>query len=383
MVNLGSGIAGAELSMEALVTGMPADRCHYTVALHGPGPMVDRLQSKGVAVLIVPSESWRWWVRRPTDALRFAMSTPLQALGLLRWIRLFRHLRPDIIHFGINRLVEPVVAGRLLGIPSVMHFRDIPSRTDHRFTLGQRGFYTIMNLADRWIANSQATAEDISHHARCQISVIPNALRLEEFDASASDGAKSARHLLATNGHHIAMIGNLNPWKNQRDFVRLAIRVSGLRRDVTFYLVGADTIGHGTELTSMVTEAGAHDRVKFLGHVDEVPALMSELDLLAHTMPYESFGRVLIEAMAARKPVVAFNSGGAAEIVEHGKTGFLVPPGDLEAMSTAVSRLLDDPGLRQRMGEAGRRRVEQHYTLSKHCQAVADLYDELLQDRAG
>ena len=76
--------------------------------------------------------------------------------------------------------------------------------------------------------------------------------------------------------------------------------------------------------------------MKFMGHVHNVPALLHNLDVLVHTTDREPFGRVFIEAMAARKPIVAFNSGGAAEIVVDGETGFLVPPGDVEAMAAEV-----------------------------------------------
>ena len=146
MIDHSSAIGGAELSLEALVTGMDAGLCRYTVALPGPGPLAEQLRSGGVTVVFLPVESWRWWVDSWPHAGKFIPTLPWQAVSLSRWLRFLRQLQPDIIHFNINRLVEPVVAARILGIPSVVHFRDIPSR---------------MSLADRWIANSHATECDI------------------------------------------------------------------------------------------------------------------------------------------------------------------------------------------------------------------------------
>lgn len=379
IVDHASALGGAGLSLEALVTGMPSERCRYTVALPGPGSLVDRLRSQGLSVELVSLESWRWWVNTPMKLLKFCLTFPKQMGSLVRWVRFLRRLQPDLIHFNINRLVEPVVAAHLLGIPKVMHFRDIPSRMRFRFVAGRRGFYALMNLADCWIANSTVTATDIQGHNQQEINVIPNSINMHEFDQLLADEGDMARKLLASSSYHLAMIGGLNPWKNQADFVRLAIQILIKRSDVTFYLVGGGKQSpYGIELRAMVATAGVQEQVRFLGHIDCVPAFLAHLDILVHTMPYESFGRVFIEAMAARRPVIAFNNGGAAEIVVNDKTGLLVPVGDLEAMANAVCRLLDNPALREQMGEAGRERVAAHYTLETHCQAVADLYDELL-----
>lgn len=138
MVNLESSIGGAELSSEALVSCMASSQCHYTIALPGAGPLVERLREKGLTVKIVPLESWRWWFQTRSELIKFIVTLPLQLLSLVYWLRFFQVVKPDLVHFNINRLVEPVIAARLLGIPSVMHFRDIPSRMKLRFAVGRR-----------------------------------------------------------------------------------------------------------------------------------------------------------------------------------------------------------------------------------------------------
>lgn len=373
-----SVIGGAELSLETLVTAMPPGRCRYKAVLPAPGPMVERLRARGVTVELVPHESWRWWFVTPGQRARFIVSLPYQALSLRRWIAFFRDRRPDIVHLNINRLLEPLLAAWILRIPNVVHFRDIPSRMSHSFVLGRAAFYAIMNLADCWIANSDATASDIRRYARRPVIVIPNGIDLVAFDSMASEGKGECR---SPERFAVAMVALLVPWKNHAAFVELARRICSQRADVNFFVVGGGDRDYGMKLAQLARERGVAANVRFLGHVRNVPALLESVDILVHTTSREPFGRVVLEAMAARRPAVLFQGGGAADIVIDGETGVVVQDGDLDGMAAAVCRLLDDPALRRRMGEAGRRRAEQVYSADRHCEAVAQVYCDLLTAR--
>jgi glycosyltransferase involved in cell wall biosynthesis len=119
--------------------------------------------------------------------------------------------------------------------------------------------------------------------------------------------------------------------------------------------------------------------VHFLGHRDDVPEILAALDVLVHVPSApEPFGRVVAEAMAVGKPVVAARAGGLPEIVEHEVTGLLVPPGDPSACAAAVLRLLADPALRARLGTAGRRRAEERFDPAAHAERVVAAYREVL-----
>lgn len=379
IINHSADIGGTELSMEALVAGLPHSRYHFTAVLPSDGPLVARLRQHEIPLEFLPMEGWRWWVENFEQRFKFVLTLPFQALSMARWVSFLRRLKPDLIHFNINRLVEPVIAARLLHIPSVMHFRDIPSRMTYRFILGWRGFYALMNCADHWIANSSATEQDIRPFARCPVTTIPNGIDLTRFDLAARAGAVDfSSHGTFT----VAMIAGLVAWKNHAGYLELARQVCARRDDVRFLVVGDGDPEYKQQLKEMAGELGVAQQVNFVGHVDNIPALLKQVDLLVHTTDREPFGRVFIEAMAARKPVVAFNSGGAADVVANGETGILVSSGDVNAMAEAVCRLLDAPALRNQMGDAGRKRVEQHYLLEKHCSAVAAVYTHVLYSRA-
>jgi glycosyltransferase involved in cell wall biosynthesis len=113
----------------------------------------------------------------------------------------------------------------------------------------------------------------------------------------------------------------------------------------------------------------------FTGHREDVADLLRAADMLVLPSPAEHFGRVLIEAMALEVPVIACDRAGPSEIVVHGSSGLLVQPGSAEQIADAIASLAADPERRRLLGEAGRRRVEQNYTMERHAHLVAQVYD--------
>lgn len=363
---------------ESLFTAVKNLRYTYnlTVALSGPGPLADRLRNIGIQVDFVKMESWRWWVRTTKQLLKHFLTLPLQFFSLIRWIFYLNTIKPDIVHFNINRLIEPVIAARILRIPSIIHFRDITSKMRYKFAFGWPMFFYFANFADRWIANSNAVRDDISPFGKVPIQVIHNGLDIEEFD---NRSAKKCEIELPKDNIKIAILGGINPWKKQKEFIKIAIRLLKIRKDIIFYVIGGIVVeSYFEELKKMVNDSDNSMNIIFTGNVQNTAAVLKNIDIMLHTMPYESFGRVFIEAMAAKVPVITYNSGGAKDIVQHGKTGLLVGLRNVELMIKTVNNLADDTDLRQQMGEAGRKCVEEKFSINKHCSDVSDVYQDLL-----
>jgi len=235
-----------------------------------------------------------------------------------------------------------------------------------------------MNLADAWITNSRATANDVGPHCLRPLYVIPNGIDIAEFDRELVSGREKAKSLLLATTYHVGMFGGINPWKRQADFVNVAIQILRWRKDTSFYLVGAEVDqAYVSELQRRIREAGISRHIVLLGHIDCVPSFLEQMHVVMHTMPDESFGRIFIEAMAARRPVIAFDSGGASEIVVHNQTGLLVQRGDVERMAIELNRLLGDSTLRTKFGEAGRARLQMEYPIERHCRSMAAMYQEV------
>jgi glycosyltransferase involved in cell wall biosynthesis len=183
----------------------------------------------------------------------------------------------------------------------------------------------------------------------------------------------------------VGLIAHLTPWKGHELFLDIARAVLNSLGEARFVVVGGsvyDTDGHAGYARTLARRAaalGLSDCVTFLGARHDIPEILAALDVLVHcpTAP-EPLGRVLGEAMAVGRPVVAARCGGIPEIVDDGVTGFLVAPGDVRAFASAVIRLLADRALCDRLGEAGRGRVEEQFAVDAHVTAVLDTYRALL-----
>jgi glycosyltransferase involved in cell wall biosynthesis len=138
--------------------------------------------------------------------------------------------------------------------------------------------------------------------------------------------------------------------------------------DAHLLLVGDALFGeqeYAERLRQQAQELGISSRVHFLGFRADVPRLMRLVRVVLHTSTSaEPFGRVIVEGMLARRPVVASRAGGVSEIVTHGETGFLVSPGDPAALAAAVHRLLADPARAEQVASAGRADAEARFTVS-------------------
>jgi glycosyltransferase involved in cell wall biosynthesis len=164
--------------------------------------------------------------------------------------------------------------------------------------------------------------------------------------------------------------------KGQRELIRALAEIP----DARLVLAGRDLEQGGAfqaDLEREAEDAGVRDRVDILGFHENVPALLAELDVVALPSWTEGLPMVLLEAMAAGRPVVATPVGGTPELVVDGETGLLVPPRDAQALAAALKRVLDDRELAQRLGEAGRRRVSERFTLARMTGRMLELYDEV------
>jgi glycosyltransferase involved in cell wall biosynthesis len=372
------GVGGAEFSLVALLEGTPGGPAYWTAAFPSEGPIVDRLREGGFEVHVVRAEGWRWWIDPVATRGKFILTFPLQVISLARWMAFFRRTAPRLVHFNINRLVEPILAAGILGIPSVMHFRDIPSLMEARFVLGNRAFYWLMRRARVWIANSAATRADIEPRSGGCVRTIPNGIDLEEFDLRATEGEPLPD--LPEGKPVAAMVSLLVPWKNHRLLLEVALALKARGLDFVILAAGDGEAAFRARLLDRAREMGVDDVVRFVGHVKNVPALLSRVDVLIHPTERESFGRVFLEAMAARRPVVAARGGGASEVVVHDVTGILVPAGNATAMANALQRLFGDRDTRTEMGAAGRRRVEELFTIRRHVDQVLAVHREVLAD---
>jgi glycosyltransferase involved in cell wall biosynthesis len=359
-------LGGAERSaLELLKTVDPA-RYQITVAC-APGGLLDAVRAAGAPAAPLELPQLR--------GTRNALSAPIRfAEGAGKLVRLIRSGRIEIVHSNTMRAaIYASGAARVAGAKFLWHVRDL-----HR----SRPFMWTMALAAHAIiANSRAVALTIPSFARPKTKVVYNGVLLDDFDPkNANAAAFRAEMGVAVSELLVGAIGWLAPWKGQRAFIVTAAAIAARCPRARFVIVGAASDpryrAYEQDLRAM-GERLLGNRLIWAGERTPIQPVLAGLDLVLHCADQEPFGRVLIEAMVMQVPVIAFSGGGPDEIIEHGETGFLVPPADTSGMATAAERLLADPDARQAMGKAGRERARTLFNSASNVGQIELLYDSL------
>jgi len=211
-----------------------------------------------------------------------------------------------------------------------------------------------------------------------RVHYLPNGIDLVEWDRRA---ARPAPVDLEPGRFHLGLVGRISEEKNHRLLLEALARVDpGVRRDLRCWFVGAEDgrVDFIEAVRSEVASRGLGEAVRMLPPTPELPALMARLDALVLPSRYEGFPNVVLEAMASRLPVVASAVGDVPSLVDPGRSGFVVPPGDAEALAGCLSDLLVRPRAERReMGTAARAIVERRYGIERIARAHLDLYHRL------
>lgn len=326
-------------------------------------PHASRLASAGIHVELFPRRGGR-------------------DLARLRSLRAFlRSRRPSVIHswlVGANAFAYG--AARLAGAGPLV----ASSRTSMAVPYPRRAIHGwVFRHADAVIANSEAVREFTARHygvPRESIHVVPNGVDLRPF-REAGEEASAVRRELGGGPESLLVgtLGRLSPEKNIPLFIRMARAVAQGAPLARFVIVGDGP--DRAFLEGMARDAGLGERVIFTGARSDVPAILGAMDLFVLPSDTEGMSNALMEAMAAALPAVATRVGGVREILGDGAAGILVAPGDLEAMTAAVSSLLEDPARRRAMGKAGRDRIAKGYSVGAMVSATRRVYDRARSGR--
>ncbi len=298
---------------------------------------------------------------------------PRASLALALWLR---RERPDVVHFFLPR---PYVFGSLAA-ELAGHRRRLMSRrslTDYRAKYPLLG--TIERLLHRrtfgLLGNSQAVIDQLATEVDdgAKLALIHNGIELPS--PVFTGGRRQMRDMLQIpdDAFVISVIANLIAYKGHRDLLAaLALIKDRLPAQWRLLAIGRDD-GIGAELKASAQALAIADNILWLGERGDVDELLSASDMFVLPSHQEGFSNALLEAMAARLPAVASDVGGNRDAVIDNETGYLVPVHDPRVLAAAILSLADNADLRRALGEAGRRRVEQHFSL----QACVDRYERL------
>jgi glycosyltransferase involved in cell wall biosynthesis len=293
----------------------------------------------------------------------------LNPFCILRLIRLFRKEKPDMVILNSSADIKIAgIAAKITGIKHVIFRRG--SAIPIRDTFINRLLYK--HIITHIIANSEETKRTILQNnknifPKDKITVIYNGIALTHFDKLPEKEIYLKRNQEIVIGN----VGRLVLQKGQKYLIELALMLR--QKDMDFKIIIAGQGPLEKELKQMALACGVEDQIVFLGFVDNVKAFMGNIDIFVLPSVWEGFGYVLVEAMACRKPVVAFNMSSNPEIILNNETGYLVDPMDMPAFAQKVEFLSHDPDLRRSLGQAGRKRVETLFELEHNQEKLESL----------
>lgn len=308
------------------------------------------------------------------------------ALALAELTRLFRRSRYDIVHTHTSKagFIGRLAAARM-GIPIIVHTPH-GNIFDGYFSPWKTRLFVAMERYAARVTNRivELTPGGVDAHMelnigrREQFEVIFSGIDLAPFDAAIARRAETRRALgCGPDTFLVGAVGRLEPIKGFAYFVDTARIVLERMAEARFVLAGQGSLD--AELHKRAASLG--DRFRLLGMREDVPDLMAALDVFVLTSLNEGMGRVLLEAGAARVASVATRVGGVPDVVEHGRTGLLVPPRDASAVAEAIGALAQDTGWRKAMGEAARARVAPDYGLERMQEKIEALYEALVKEK--
>jgi glycosyltransferase involved in cell wall biosynthesis len=353
--------AGTETQLLALIRHLDRDRVRpYLCLLRGDSPRSRALEPDDCPVL-----------RLGVGSL-CRLATVAKARRLAQFLRrervdVLQLYFPDSTYLG-------VLAGRLAGVPRVVRTRNNLGYylTPLHRLLGR----VVGRLTDVTVANCEPCREAVVANegaAPGSVIVLENGVDLVRFSALPP--------LTARPGPvRVGAVANLRPVKGLDVFARAAAAVAATRPEVSFEIAGEGEAR--PDLERLAADLGLGGRLRLPGVVRDVPAFLGRLDVAVLCSRSEGMSNALLEYMAAGRAIVASRVGASGSLIEDGVHGLLVPPGDDAALAAAVGRLVDDAGLRARLGAAARARAERQYSRRAMVDRFERFYQQLVGGRA-
>lgn len=356
LVNACRFLGGAELRHLELAEEF-LRRGHQVRMIVRPGPLAARVRAAGIPLLVSP-------LRNDVDLFSF-----------IQLCNYFVQDPPEVVIFNDQRDLRLAgVAAWLAGVPLRIHRKGalhLAPGPLNRLLYGR--------VLTHVIAVSQAVAEGLLNFGfpSQRLLLFRNGVDLDRFSGRAGRPVRDEWQVPASVPL-LSCIGRLSSLKGQEDL----LRAGAILRDqgVSFRLALVGTGRLEPELRRLCCSLHLEKQVIFTGHRDDVPEILAASDLVAQPSISEALGNTILEAMAAKKPMVATAVGGIPELIRDGERGLLVPPRDPPALAQAIKRLLSDPALAKRLAGAAREWVEKHHDQRQVMAELEDCLQDLLRE---
>lgn len=357
-----SAIGGAEQVILDLAAFIDPERYKSYVGVFRQGELVSELRKREIKFL---------WLKESTQVYDYKF--------LKNIIRIIKQNRIDLIHshtWGTD--FYSYWASVILGIPmiSTIHNRYyIFEKWSRRFS------YKVFISQIKKIVS---VSEDIQSLLREELKLAPQKIKLiyNGIDTRKFEGKKNLEKIrkelnLSPDELILGNVGNLREVKDHHTLLLSFGRVSSIFPQAKLLIIGEGELK--SSLIKLCTELELENRVLFLGYREDVSSLLNLIDIFVLSSRLEGCSISILEAMASEKPVVATRVGGNPELILEGKTGFLVPSAEPEKLAEKIILMLKDEKLRRKMGEEGKKRVKEKFSLERMLKNYEELYSLILR----
>lgn len=378
VVHQSAELYGSDRSLLELLQGIDRRHWYPIVCLPERGPLMDALTSEELEVHVLPVVKVSRSLFNPSGIVRLG---PQVARALRGLDTATRGRRIDLVYSNTLAVWGGALWAQKRQVPHVWHVREIVERP---WLVGWLMRRLAQLLSVRVICNSEQTRQWLDAVPPGRRSVVVwNGIR-ESIPPSSNERDSSRRQLGVLDPRPvILLLGRISPIKGQTlllDAAEILMRRSS--PPFLVVMVGGPPPGQPElrdALETRLRTSPAANVVQLFDFAPDVRRFFAAADVLAvPSRQPESFGRVAVEAMATGLPVVAAAHGGLADIVDPGRTGLLVPPNDAEALADALAKLAEDPQMRNEMGQAGRLRQQERFSLQAYRTGVWRVFEEAL-----
>ena len=372
-----TSLYGANRSLLNLIDGLKRYEVFSHVVSPGEGEITEALRDREIPVAIMPIQYWVSKRPSSSNALKWVYRNLYWGYGVLKRLCRNLYVLPPLIRqlqaWGVeliytNSSVTPIgaLAAKYLRLPHIWHLRELGD-LDYglRPDWGTSAFKYLISSADAIITNSKAVRSHLLNGvANKHVHVIYNGVAWEsDFDRLRRLAQKERKY---QRPYTFALVGVIHPNKGQETAIRaLAIAIKRFP-DIRLLIVGG---GDTTRLKRIATELGVIDNVEFWGYIQDPYKAYMTADAVLMCSKYEAMGRVTAEAMSACRPVIGYESGGTAEIIEHERTGLLYHGGP-ESLATCMMRFIENPGWARQLGENGWHVAREKYSIEIYSESV-------------
>ena len=357
-----SKMGGAEENLFSLIKSL--DKKKYTPILicQEDGELPQKLRKIGVEVKYLKMRGWR--------KAKYFLANFITVIKLLIFIKR-NNIR--LVHVNPYRLAPyGALAARWAKIPSVLSIHDFVDESKiKRFLIDRTNKIIVVSDSIKKVFSSRND----------KVRIIHNGVDFSIFDKMIKGESIKKEFAVANGTYLVGIVGQITPWKGHQDFLAAAVEVLKKKPFVKFLIVGDALFNKELsieKLREISRQYKINSQVIFTGLRKDIPQLIAALDILVLPSRQEPFGRVILEAMAMGKPVIATDCGGPAEIITSGQTGMLIPVKRPDLLAEAIIRLLSNRLERERLSQAGYQLVKNKFDLQKQVNKVTDLYEQVL-----